>query len=164
MMTSRYEIEVTFVLGGLDAERSTTEVIGELMSSSNIRPKWWHLYLTFPLLITLFLLDSRLRLSQRGHIAVQIGILLVVYGLVHLWLKANAVALSQMDRNQYRGTIRVIQVPVSLLSEAEAEKHPLFQMSHFEIKGVLSDTFEMDYVDAESFPIDEISQEEVKKE
>ena len=36
---------------------------------------------------------------ERGHQAVQIGIILLVYGLIHLWLKANAAALSNMDQS-----------------------------------------------------------------
>ena len=87
------------------------------MSSQDVHPKWWQLYLTFPLLLALFLLDSRLILSVRGHQAVQIGILLLVYALVHLWLKANSTALSKMDQRQYRGTIRVIRIPPSQLSD-----------------------------------------------
>ncbi len=70
------------------------------MYSSNSNPKWWQFYLTFPLLIALFILDSRFRISTRGHQAVQIGIILLVYGLIHLWLKANRSALLQMDRQK----------------------------------------------------------------
>ncbi len=60
------------------------------MSSNYARPKWWQLYLTFPLLIALFAVDSRLKISMRGHQAVQIVIVLLIYRLVHLWLRANA--------------------------------------------------------------------------
>jgi len=98
--------------------------------------------------------DSRLRLSQREHIALQIGILLVVYGLVHLWLKANEVALSGMDRDRYRGTIRVIRVPAPRLSETETERGHLLQLPDSELKGMLSDTFELDYIDAEALSLD----------
>jgi hypothetical protein len=120
-----------------------------MMSSSNIRPKWWQLYFTFLLLIALFLLDARLKLSVRGHQVVQIGIILFVYGLVHLWLKANATALSQMDRRQYHGTVTVIRIPPLELPEAETDKRSMFELPNSEAKGMLSDTFEMDYIDAE---------------
>jgi hypothetical protein len=129
------------------------------MNTSTARPKWWQVYLTLPLLIALFILDSRLRLSVRGHQAVQIGIILLVYGLIHLWLKANAAALSNMDQRQVRGTVIVTRIPVQQLPEPKNDKRPMFQLSHSEIKGTLSDTFEMDIIDAEFLPVDEVPQE-----
>jgi len=131
------------------------------MSSNYARPKWWQLYLTFPLLIALLAVVNQLQLSMRGHQAVQIGIILLIYRLVHLWLRANAKALSKMDRMQYGRQVRVIKIPPYQLPtmDNENKKRPMFQLPDSEIKGVLSDTFEMDYIDAESFPIDEVSQE-----
>jgi hypothetical protein len=121
------------------------------------------LYLTVPLLFVLFILDNRIKLSQRGHIAVQIGILLLVYGLVHLWLKANATALRKMEQNQAYGRITVIQIPPAQLPGTSQDKRPMFQLPDSEIKGTLSDTFEMDYIDAEFLPVDEVSQESNKE-
>ncbi len=129
------------------------------MSSSHLHPKWWQLYLLFPLIIALFSFDFRLKLSPRGHQVVQIGILLVIYGLVHLWLRANAKALSEMDPGRYRGTIRVIRLYEAQLPEPGDDKRPAIQPPDLETEGVLSDTFEMDYIDAESFPMDEVPQE-----
>lgn len=131
------------------------------MSANYTRPKWWQLYLTFPLLIALFMLDHRLKLSQRGHIVVQIGILLLVYGLVYLWINANSRALSGMDRRQYQGTVTVILIPPYQLPDTD--KHPMFQLPGSEIKGISSDTFEMDFIDAEFIPMDE-AVEDSKKE
>ena len=129
------------------------------MSTNTARPKWWQVYLTFPLLIALFMLDSRLKLSARGHQAVQIGILLLVYGLVHLWLKANATALSNMDRRHFHGTVIVTRVPRYQLPDTKNDKQTMFQFNHSEIKGTLSDTFEMDYIDAQYVSVDEVPQE-----
>jgi hypothetical protein len=128
------------------------------MPSRDDHPKWWQVYLTFPLLIVLFVLDSRLKISPRGHTVVQIGLILLVYGLVHLWLSANARALSNMDRGQIDGRIRVIQIHPYPLDDEKSDEHPIFQFPDSEIKGVLSDTFEMDYIDAESYSMDEVSQ------
>jgi len=133
------------------------------MFPSNVRPKWWQLYLTFPLLIALFVLDARLRISVRAHQAVQISIVLLIYGLVHLWLKANASALSKMDQSQYYRTVTVIRLAVSQLPDLNADERSKIELPASEIKGVLSDTFEMDYIDAESFPVDEVAQD-LKKE
>ena len=129
------------------------------MSNQDKNPKWWQLYLIFPLFMGLFAIDSRLKISTRGHQAVQIGILLLIFGLVHLWLNANARALSRMDQMQHHGTIRVMRVPSYQLTESENDQHPLFQLPTSEIKCVLSNTYEMDYIDAESFPVDEVPQE-----
>ena len=128
------------------------------MSSNYARPKWWQVYLTFPLLIALFAVDSRLKISARGHQAVQIVIVLIVFEFVHLWLKANAKALSEMDREQYYGRVTVIRIQPHQLPtmDNENKKRPMFHLPDSEIKGTLSDTFEMDFIDAEFVsPIDE---------
>jgi len=129
------------------------------MSSQYARPKWWQVYLTLPLLVALFAVDSRLKISTRGHQGVQIGIILLVYGLVHLWLKANAKALSNMDRIQDHRTFTVIQILPYQLDDSNKDKRPIIQLPDSEIKGMLSDTFEMDTIDAEFLPMDEVSQE-----
>jgi hypothetical protein len=129
------------------------------MSKNNSRPKWWQVYLTFPLLIALFILDSRLKLSEHGHVAVQIGILLFVYGLIHMWLKSNVAALSNTDQRQFHGTVTVTRIPLHQLPDTKTDKRPMFQFPNSEIKGTLSDTFEMETIDAEFFPVDEVSQE-----
>ena len=125
------------------------------MSSSNLRPKWWQVYLTLPLLAVLFVVDSRLKIPARGHQIVQIGIILLVYGLIHLWIKANSAALSHMDRERYRGRVTVIRIPADPLPDPGTAQGPLFQVPDAEIKGVLSNTFEADYIDAESFTVHE---------
>ena len=126
------------------------------MSTNNAHPKWWQVYLTVPLIIALFLLDSRLNFSERGHLVMQIGILLLTYGLIHLWLKANSTALSEMDQRQFHSTFTVIRIPPYQISDANNSKRPIFQLPASEIKGILSDTFEMDYIDAKFIPMDEI--------
>ena len=116
------------------------------MSSSIIRPKWWQLYLSLPLLFVLFVLDARFKISARGHQAVQIGILLIIYGLVNLWLKVNASALSKMDQRQYYRTNTMIRVPIAQLPDADADvqRRPTLELSGLEVKGVLSDTFDVE--------------------
>lgn len=123
-----------------------------------IRPKWWQLYLTFPLLIVLFMLDGHLKISMHGHQAVQIGILLLFYGLIELWLNANASALSKIDDTQDHGTFTVIQIIPNHMSDEDKDMPPMFDLPASEIKGLLSDTFEMDNTDLVAFSIDDISQ------
>jgi hypothetical protein len=128
------------------------------MISLNPRPKWWQLYLTFPLLIVLFIADSRLKVSSRGHQVVQIAIVMLVFGLIHLWIRANSSALSRMDQEEYSGRIRVIRIPAYQETELDMEKPSKLQPLVSEIKGVLSDTFEMDYIDVRSIPLHSNSQ------
>jgi hypothetical protein len=132
------------------------------MRSPNAGPKWWQVYLTFPLLIALFILDHQLKISPREHQVLQIGIVLVVYGLISWWIKANSRAISRMDQ-QYYGKFRVVQIPPSQIIEASNERHPMLQLPDSELKGMLSDTFEMDCPDVDDLSIDDISQE-IKKE
>ena len=121
------------------------------MYSQNSRPKWWQLYLALPLLIVLFMLENRLKISARGHQFVQIGILVIVYGLVHVWLKANSIALSKMDQEHYHTTFTVREVLPDPTQESLDMEHSTLQFPDAEIHGVLSDTFEFDYVEA-AFP------------
>jgi len=125
------------------------------MSSKDIRPKWWQLYLVFPLLIALFAVDNRLKISTRGHQVVQVAILVIIFGLVHVWLKANATALSRIGQQQYYGNITVIHIPPVQAFRGDMEKPPMFNLPDTEIKGVLGDTFEMDNIDADSFTMEE---------
>ncbi len=122
---------------------------------SQTRPRWWQLYLTFPLLIVLFIADSRLKFSTRGHQVVQIGIVLFVYWIIRKWLKANERALSHIDRQEYSPTFRVIRLPI--YSVPVEDKQPLIQLPASEIKGVLSDTFDIDIIDAKALPVEEVS-------
>jgi hypothetical protein len=104
------------------------------MSTSDIRPKWWQLYLIFPLLISLLMIDANLQISIRGHGLVQIGIILLIYGLMYMWVNGNAAALSRLDRNEYRG--RIIVVHFSALTNKET--NPMFELSDSETKDLMS--------------------------
>lgn len=128
------------------------------MYPTNPKPKWWQVYLTLPLLVLLFFAENRLRLSVRGHQVVQIAIILLIYGLIHLWLKANGAALSNTDQEYSFKKFRVYQIHPEQLRESDGEKD-----STIRIYGVLGSTFEMDYVDAECSEVEEAPQE-LKKE
>jgi hypothetical protein len=132
-----------------------------MMPPSQLRPKWWQLYLTFPLLVLLFVLDGRLKLTPREHQALQVGILLLVYGLIYLWLHINALALANTDGQQNSRRILVIHMPISQLPDADGRS--IMDLPEAEIKGVLSDTFEIEYIEAESLPLEDIPPE-LKKE
>ena len=75
------------------------------MKSNNHFPKWWQLYLIFPLMVLLFVFDSRINISTIGHQLVQIGSLGLILSFVYIWLKANMNALSRMDQERNGGRI-----------------------------------------------------------
>lgn len=70
------------------------------MPNNNTRPKWRLLNLIVVLAFGLLALGARADLSQLGHEAAEIGIVLVVFGLIGLWLHANAAAISIESRDR----------------------------------------------------------------
>ena len=64
------------------------------MPNNTTRPKWRLLDLIIVLAVGLLALDARAHLSQIGHEAAEVGIVLVIFGLIGLWLWTNADAIS----------------------------------------------------------------------
>jgi len=126
------------------------------------RPKWWQLYLTFPLLAGLFVLDTHLRLSTGGHEVVQLGSLFLEFGLVQFWLRANSHALTYMDDDEFARTIHVIEIPPAKLSEYQEGAQPALRLPPAEIPNVLGTTFEMDYIDAKSLEVEASTERSAK--
>ena len=84
------------------------------MSSPHVnspKPRWWQLYALFPLSVVLFVGEHQLLLSTREHLGVQVAILVVIFGLIYWWLRANTVALIQMDREQRGRRYTVTEYP-----------------------------------------------------
>ncbi len=54
------------------------------------KPSWGLLYLIVPLAAGLVLVEHDLVLSLLGHELVQLGIVVIVFGLMLLWVRANA--------------------------------------------------------------------------
>ncbi len=121
------------------------------MSLVHSRPKWGLLYLTFPLMLALLIVERRLKLSASGHQAALIAIILLTYGLLHWWLKANARALSDLERTEPYDVVIVSRIPPRKLPS----RRPMFEFPEAEIKGTLSDTFEIDVIDAEFLPLED---------
>lgn len=53
-------------------------------------PKWWLLSLLLPLMGGMLLLEHRVHVSAFWHQFIGVGIILVVYGLMGLWLWLNS--------------------------------------------------------------------------
>jgi hypothetical protein len=62
------------------------------------------LYTLVPLMGGLLVLEHRASLSPAGHKLAQIGIVLCIYGVVWLWLRANTLALLRVPYNTYSKT------------------------------------------------------------
>lgn len=54
---------------------------------------WWQLWLLFPVLGILALLEVRAPLSPSGHVVVELGAVLILFGLIWAWVRANRVAM-----------------------------------------------------------------------
>ena len=57
------------------------------------QPVWWVLYILVPLMGGLLVLEHQASLSPTGHKFMQISIVVCIYGLAWLWLRANTLAL-----------------------------------------------------------------------
>lgn len=68
-------------------------------------PSWCLLYLSLPMMIGLILLEMRLPLSDTGHRITGFIIVLIVFGGMSLWLKANSGALIQEDVEKYHAAL-----------------------------------------------------------
>ena len=69
------------------------------MRKERRRPSWWQLWLLFPVLGILAFLEAGASLSPAGHRVVEVAMILVVYGLVSVWLRANQARLLRESRD-----------------------------------------------------------------
>jgi hypothetical protein len=56
-------------------------------------PRWWLLLLLVPLLAGLFYLESRLSLPPTIRHITQVGVIVLIFGLVYQWVNANTAGL-----------------------------------------------------------------------
>jgi hypothetical protein len=63
-------------------------------------PAWWMLYALVPVMGGLLVLEFRAPLSPGWHKGLQVGIILFVYGLVWVWLRANDLAMLHDSANR----------------------------------------------------------------
>jgi hypothetical protein len=67
------------------------------MFNQNRGPRWGLLYMIVPLAAGLFWLEMKTPLSETEHRAADVGIVLLIFGLVELWLRANRLAFFRED-------------------------------------------------------------------
>ena len=63
------------------------------MNKNIIHPKWGVLYLLCGLILGVFWQVSRLPWSRAGHTWAEAGLIILLYGLVMTWLKANEISI-----------------------------------------------------------------------
>jgi hypothetical protein len=80
-----------------------------------LKPNWWLLYLTVPLMIGLLILEGRLSSPPLVHQIMELGIVVVSFGLMAVWVQANAGAL------QEEATDRDLWILVSQPGDDESE-------------------------------------------
>ena len=75
------------------------------MFNQKCGPKWGILYLVLPLTVGLFWLQMQSPLPEAGHRVAEVGVILLAYGLVAPWLRANRLAILNEDyRRQKKGS------------------------------------------------------------
>jgi hypothetical protein len=57
------------------------------------RPRWWLLYLSNIFVLWLFWLETSLPIPEAGHVGVEAGLVLLLFGLILVWIWFNAAAL-----------------------------------------------------------------------
>jgi len=87
------------------------------MRKEERRPAWWQLYLLGLGMAGLLVLGAWAPMSERGHQAAAIGVVLLFGGLVEVWLRANRRALLFID-----GLTVVEQHSPDVVREAPAEE------------------------------------------
>jgi hypothetical protein len=67
------------------------------MDTQDPRPAWRQLLLLLPVMIGLTALEARAPFSEPVHTAATVGILVLTYALVGLWVRANRLALTRAN-------------------------------------------------------------------
>ncbi len=89
-------------------------------------PSWCLLYLSLPVMIGLILLEMRLSLSDTGHRFAELIIILIVFGGMSLWLKANSGAIIQEEMESYHAALEADSRPIS----PPSTKNLLYEREH----------------------------------
>ena len=97
------------------------------MFSKISRPRWWLLYLLLPVLVGLLVIEIKIPISEVGHRIVEVGIVVLIFGLIELWLRGNDanIRAGQWRAAQGRPTRRVIYTSQGqFVSSNRAAAHP----------------------------------------
>ena len=85
-------------------------------------PRWGLLYMIVPLAAGLFWLEMKTPLSETEHRAADIGIVLLIFGLVEIWLRANRLAMLSEDQQRQKKSVRQSRRWLILSEEIPAQE------------------------------------------
>ena len=85
-------------------------------------PRWGLLYMIVPLSAGLFWLEMKVPLSETQHRAADVVIVLLIFGLVELWLRANRLAFLNKDYGRQQRSGLPSRLWVVLTEEMPAEE------------------------------------------
>jgi hypothetical protein len=101
------------------------------MSTQSVHPKWWQVYVLVLGLLGLFWLETHARLTGTDHVIAELGILVLIFGSVRAWLKANRSALMESDPTEAGWGVGICDIPEAKMYPAdEAEDEPARQAIH----------------------------------
>ncbi len=92
------------------------------MFNQKRRPRWGLLYVIVPLAAGLFWLEIKAPWPKAEHRAAEVGIVLLVFGLVELWLRANWLAILNEDYKKQKKSDRQNRRWVILREEIPGEE------------------------------------------
>jgi hypothetical protein len=83
-------------------------------------PKWGILYLVLPLAAGLFWLQMQAPLPEVGHRAAEVGVVLLTFGLVEHWLRANRLDILGEDSRKHEKSGQQSRIRVIFMEEIPA--------------------------------------------
>jgi len=85
-------------------------------------PQWGILYMIVPLAAGLFWLETKVPLSETGHRVADVGIILLTFGLVEFWLRANRLAILNEDYQKQKKSSRQGRLWIMLAEQPPGEE------------------------------------------
>ena len=111
---------------------SDHKIGGDPMKKSTIRPAWWFLYLSIALVLGLFWIEAKSPFSTAGHTWAEVGLVIILYGLVTAWLKANEAAMIAEEREKYKR----IKLPKAVITAQTRHEDMAVQEGNSRPRGV----------------------------
>lgn len=96
--------------------------------SRPVRSKWWLLYLLMAGFLVFFFVGARLILPEGLHHIVEVVILVLFYGLIEMWLRANETGFLGEARHEHHTVIGQLTVdappPFTLPTDLDSDAAP----------------------------------------
>ena len=109
------------------------------MSNQTMRPKWWQVYAMLVALLGLFWLEAHARLTGTDHVLAELGILVLIFGSLRAWLKANRAALMESDPTEAGWGVGICDIPAAEEAEDEPGRQGMDAVASAGIQAHLKD-------------------------